>query len=175
MGTVNADTAAKAGDFLFRYMRARHRFLESAEHPSPAGQLASFIARGKQGFDEIYIEPEANPPVVLDGKAYDLFEAIIRKHYSAMPGWDRLLLAAWRNYVFSDGPLPRKPGARRAAKVASVEPPTAPAMVDSAPDSLDKRTRGVLGRNSNTTPRNSDNRSDAKPPTALPTRPPTAT
>src|ERR1700720_3905168 len=160
MGSVNANTAAKAGDFLFRYMRARHRFVETAEHPSPASQLASLIARGKQGFDEIYIEPEANPPVALDGKAYDLFEAIIRKHYSAMPGWDRLLLAAWRNYVFSDGPLPRKPGPRWAAKVASVEPPTAPAMVDSAPDSLDiKNARcawmKTRGRNSNTTPPNS--------------------
>src|SRR3984957_19063717 len=158
MGSVNADTAAKAGDFLFRYMRARHRFLESAEHPSPASQLASLIARGKQGFDEIYIEPEANPPVVLDGKAYDLFEAIIRKHYSAMPGCDRLLLAAWRNYVFSDGPLPRKPGARRAAKVASVEPPTAPAMVDSPPDSLDIENArcawmNTRGRNTKKTPR----------------------
>ena len=116
---------------------------------------------------------------MLDGKAYDVFEAIIRKHYSAMPGWDRLLLAAWRNYVFSDGPLPRKPGPRRAAKVSSVELPTTPAMVDSPPDSLDIENArcawmNTRGRNSNTTPRNSDNRSDAKLPTALPTRPPTA-
>jgi hypothetical protein len=180
MGSVNADTAAKAGDFLFRYMRARHRFLESTEHPPPAGHLAALIARGKQGFDEIYIEPEANPPVALDGKAYDLFEAIIRKHYSAMPGWDWLLLAAWRNYVFSDGPLPRKPGPRRAANVASVQLPATPAMVDSAPDSLDiKNARcawmNTRGRNSNTTPRNGNNqRSDAKLSGALPSGPPTA-
>jgi hypothetical protein len=180
MGSVNADTAAKAGDFLFRYMRARHRFLESTEHPPPAGHLAALIARGKQGFDEIYIEPEANPPVALDGKAYDLFEAIIRKHYSAMPGWDWLLLAAWRNYVFSDGPLPRKPGPRRAANVASVQLPATPAMVDSAPDSLDiKNARcawmNTRGRNSNTTPRNGNNqRSYAKLSAALPSGPPTA-
>ena len=172
MGSVNADTAAKAGDFLFRYMRARHRFLESTEHPPPAGHLAALIARGKQGFDEIYIEPEANPPVALDGKAYDLFEAIIRKHYSAMPGWDRLLLAAWRNYVFSDGPMPRKPGPRRAAKVASVEPPNTPATVDCPPDGLDIENArsawmNTRGHSSNTTPRNSDNlRSDTKPPAA---------
>ena len=168
MGKVNADRAAKVGDFLFRYMRTRHRFEERVVHPPRADLLASLIARGKQGFDEIYVEPEANPPVVLDGKADDVFEAIIRKRYSAMPGWDRLLLAAWRNYVFSDGPLPRKPGPRRAAKVTPIEPPTTPAMVDSRPEGLDIENArcawiNTRGRNSNTTPRNSD----TKPPTAV--------
>jgi hypothetical protein len=101
-----------------------------------------------------------------------VFEAIIRRHYSAMPGWDRLLLAAWRNYVFSDGPMPRKPGPRRAAKVASVEPPNTPATVDSPPDGLDIENArsawmNARGHSSNTTPRNSDNlRSDTKPPAA---------
>src|SRR6267154_3576696 len=104
MGKVNADTAAKAGDFLFRYMRARHRFEERVEHPLPAGELATLIGRGKEEFDEIYVEPGANPPVALDGKADDFFTAIIKKDYSAMPGWQPQILAAWRNYVFSDGP-----------------------------------------------------------------------
>jgi len=40
MGQVDADKAAKAGDFLFRYMRARHRFKEKVERPLPAHQLA---------------------------------------------------------------------------------------------------------------------------------------
>jgi hypothetical protein len=35
MGGVDADTAAKAGDFLFRYMRARHRKALSS-HYRPA-------------------------------------------------------------------------------------------------------------------------------------------
>ena len=113
MGKVNADTAAKAGDFLFRYMRARHRFEERVEHPLPAGELATLIGRGKEEFDEIYVEPGANPPVALDGKADDFFTAILRKNYSAMPGWEPQFLAAWRYYVLRDGPLPRKPGPRR--------------------------------------------------------------
>ena len=39
MGSVNANTAAKAGDFLFRYMRARHRFVERA------ASLAGLVTR----------------------------------------------------------------------------------------------------------------------------------
>ena len=64
-------------------------------------------------FDEIYIEPEANPPIVFDGKADDVFEAIIKKKYRAIPFFDPQLVAAWRFYVISDGPLPRRPGPRR--------------------------------------------------------------
>ena len=114
MGKVDKDTAAKVGDFLFRYMRARHRFKELVERPLPSSELATLIGLGKQEFDEIYIEPDANPPVVLDGKADDVFEAIIKKRYRAIPFWDAGLVAAWRNYVLSDGPMPRKPGLRKA-------------------------------------------------------------
>jgi hypothetical protein len=46
-------------------------------------------------FDEIYIEPDATPPVVLDGKADDVFDAIIKKRYRAIPFWDPGLVAAW--------------------------------------------------------------------------------
>ena len=63
--------------------------------------------------DEIYIEPEANPPIVFDGKADDVFEAIIKKKYRAIPFFDPQLVTAWRFYVISDGPLPRRPGPRR--------------------------------------------------------------
>jgi hypothetical protein len=55
---------------------------------------AALIERGKQEFDEIYIEPEANPPIVLDGKADDVFEAIIKKRYRAIPFWEPGLMAA---------------------------------------------------------------------------------
>jgi hypothetical protein len=44
MGKVNADRAEKVGDFLFRYMRARHRFKEKVEGPLPRSQLATLIA-----------------------------------------------------------------------------------------------------------------------------------
>jgi len=111
MGKVEKDRAEKVGDFLFRYMQARHRFKDRLERPLPSHELAALIQWGKQEFDEIYVEPDANPPIVLDGKADDVFEAIIKKRYRAIPFWDAGLVAAWRNYVLSDGPMPRKPGA----------------------------------------------------------------
>jgi hypothetical protein len=114
VGKIEKDTAAKVGDFLFRYMRARHRFKEKAEGPLPSNELATLIGLGKQEFDEIYIEPDANPPIVLDGKAGDVFDAIINKKYRAIPFFDAQLVAAWRNYVVNDGPMPKKPGSRRA-------------------------------------------------------------
>jgi hypothetical protein len=108
MTKVNAEKAAKIGDILFRYMRARHRFKDKrVEQPLPAHELVQLIARGKNDFDEIYIEPHANPPIAFDGKADDVFEALIKKKYRAIPLWDPQVVAAWRHYVISDGPLPR--------------------------------------------------------------------
>jgi hypothetical protein len=114
MGKVDKDRVEKVGDFLFRYMRARHRFKEKVEGPLPRSQLATLIGLGKQEFDEIYVEPDANPPILLDGKAGDVFDAIINKKYRAIPFWDAQLVAAWRNHVVNDGPMPRKPGPRQA-------------------------------------------------------------
>ena len=101
-------------DFLFRYMRARRRFKEKVEGPLPRSQLATLVGFGKQEFDEIYVEPEANPPIVLDGKAGDVFDAIINKQYRAIPFFDPQLVAVWRHHVVNDGPMPKKPGPRRA-------------------------------------------------------------
>jgi hypothetical protein len=114
MGNVDKDRAEQVGDLLFRYMRARRRFKEKVEGPLPRSQLATLVALGKQEFDEIYVEPEANPPIVLDGKAGDVFDALINKKYSAIPFFDPQLVAAWRNHVVNDGPMPKKPGPRRA-------------------------------------------------------------
>ena len=116
MDRLNHDKAAKLGDVLFRYMRARHRFKEKLEHPLPAHELAAFIRRGKTEFDEIYIEPEASPPIVFDGKADEVFDAIIKKRYRAIPFFDPELVAAWRHHVISDGPMPRRPGPGRLRK-----------------------------------------------------------
>ena len=113
MHRLNQDKAAKIGDVLFRYMRARHRFKEKVEHPLAAHELAALIGSGKTEFDEVYIEPEASPPIVYDGKADDVFEAIIRKKYRAIPFFEPELVGAWRHYVISDGPMPRRPGPRR--------------------------------------------------------------
>src|SRR4051794_20304840 len=123
MGKIDKEGAEKVGDFLFRYMRARHRFKDRLERPLPSHELALLIGRGKQEFDEIYIEPDANPPIVLDGKADDVFDAIINKKYPAIPFCDPQLVAAWRNYVVNDGPMPRKPGSRRSAGDAQAPTP----------------------------------------------------
>jgi hypothetical protein len=132
MSKVDSTQAGKVGDVLFRYMRARHHFKERVEHPMPAHELAALIGRGKREFDEIYIEPETNPPILLDGKADDVFAAIVNKKYRAIAFCDPRIVAAWRHYVISDGPLPREPSPRRsAAKPPSVEPPTAPMAPDS--------------------------------------------
>jgi len=121
MGDLDKDKAAKIGDVLFRYMRARHRFKDKVERPLPSHELAALLHGGKTEFDEIYVEPDTSPPIVLDGKADDVFNAIINKKYRSIPFFDPELVAAWRHYVISDGPLPRKPGPRRASKVAPVE------------------------------------------------------
>ena len=113
MGNVDKNKAEKVGDFLFRYMQARHRFKDKLERPLPSHELATLIQRGKQEFDEIYVEPDANPPIVLDGKADDVFDAIINKKYRAILVFDPQLVAAWRNYVVNDGPMPRKLGLRK--------------------------------------------------------------
>ena len=109
MVNVASDKVARTGDFLFRYMRARHLLNQRVERPLPAHELVALILRGKQEFDEIYIEPDSNPPVVLDGKANDFFAAIIKKNYSAMPSYEPQVLSGWRMYVLRDGPMPRSP------------------------------------------------------------------
>jgi hypothetical protein len=112
MPKIESEKAAKAGHVLFRYMRARHRFKNNVEPPLPAHELAELIGGGKEEFDEVYIEPAATPPIVFDGKADDVFEAVIKKKYRAIAFWDAQLIAAWRHYVISDGPLPPRPESR---------------------------------------------------------------
>lgn len=60
---------------------------------------------------------------MLDGKADDVYAALIKKKYRAIPFWDPQLVAAWSHHVISNGPLPLRPGPRRSPK--PVEPPEA--------------------------------------------------
>ena len=86
MRKLDAEKAAKVGDLLFRYMRARHRFKSAlVEPPLPAHELAQLIAGGKCEFDAVYMELDANPPIAFDGKADDVFEALIKKKNRAIP------------------------------------------------------------------------------------------
>jgi hypothetical protein len=109
MTKISAERAAKIGDILFRYMRARYHFKDRlVEQPLAAHELSQLIASGKNDFDEIYLEPHANPPIAFDGKADDVFDALLKKKYRAIAFWDPKVVAAWRHYVISDGPLPRR-------------------------------------------------------------------
>ena len=104
---VNVDKAAKAGDFLFRYMFARYRCKHRAEPPRPPTRLADMMKQGKRAFDGIYVEPAAHPtPIAGDDKHPDFFAAIVRRDNDAMPGLADL--AYWRNYVHFNGPIPRR-------------------------------------------------------------------
>jgi hypothetical protein len=64
------------------------------------------MEQGRRAFDEIYVEPEANPPIVRDDKHNDFFGAIINRDNGAMPGLADL--AYWRNYVHFNGPIPQR-------------------------------------------------------------------
>jgi hypothetical protein len=160
MGKLNADRAAKLGDLLFRYMRARHCFKnERVERPLPAHELAVLLGSEKTEFDEIYVEPDANPPIVFDGKADDVFDALINKQYRAIPFFDPHLVAAWRHYVINNGPMPRRPGPTRSSELAFVNGPSSRARAEQhAHVDLDLENARCAwanrsGCNSNTTPR----------------------
>jgi hypothetical protein len=49
-------------------MRARHRVKGTGWATLPARELVALIADGKREFDEIYVEPDSKPPLVLDGR-----------------------------------------------------------------------------------------------------------
>jgi hypothetical protein len=132
MSKVDSTQAGKVGDVLFRYMRARHHFKERVEHPMPAHELAALIGRGKREFDEIYIEPETNPPILLDGKADDVFAAIVNKKYRAIAFCDPRIVAAWRHYVSATALCResrvlagRPPSPRRSSRLPRPWPPIA--------------------------------------------------
>jgi hypothetical protein len=117
MPKVEPEKVAKTADVLFRYMRVRHRFADDVDDPLPAHELAALLGQGKTEFDEVYVDLDASPPIVLDGKADEVFEAIIKKRHRTLPFWQPELLAAWRYYVISDGPLPQNPRSRRSSSV----------------------------------------------------------
>ena len=109
MGKVDKDGAAKAGDFLYRYMWARRRCVGATP---PGNRLAQLSEWGRREFDGIDIEPDANPPTVRDSQYPAFFAAIIKQDDTATPG--QADLAAWRGYVLNNGPLPKRPAAEPA-------------------------------------------------------------
>src|SRR5207253_4280377 len=107
MHQVDRATAVKSGDFLYRYMWARHRCCRAA---TPDIRLAQQIASGRREFDGIEIEPEETPQVVRDNKHPEFFAAIIELDDAAMPDLEDLL--AWRVYVLDNGAPPKTPAAK---------------------------------------------------------------
>jgi hypothetical protein len=106
MARVEKDKAAEVGDFLSRYMSARCRCVGATAQRGGIG-LAYLLQHGVRRFDEIHVEPEANPPIVQDGKHDAFFRAIIKRDDVAMPGLPDL--AGWRNYVHNSGTVPQRP------------------------------------------------------------------
>jgi len=109
MPQIDRDTAAKSGDFLYRYMWARRRCCRAAV---PDNRLRHLIEAGHREFDGIEIEPHQSPPVVQDNKHPEFFAAIIELDDRAMPDLEDLL--AWRAYVLDNGALPKRPAAASA-------------------------------------------------------------
>jgi hypothetical protein len=109
MQQIDRDTAAKSGDFLYRYMWARRRCCRAA---APDNRLGHLIEAGKREFDGIAIEPEESPPVLRDNKHPEFFAAMVELDDAAMPDLEDLL--AWRAYVLDNGALPKRPAAESA-------------------------------------------------------------
>ena len=98
--------AAKVGGFLWRYMWARYRCMGGQPPPSER-RLVQQIEDGVEDFaGEIVIEADAWPPITNDARHHDLLCAIVKRDDTAMPGL--VDLAEWRNFVFNNGPIPRR-------------------------------------------------------------------
>ena len=106
MGKVDKSKAAKAGDFLYRYLWMRHR-CTGAPVPSDAAWLAYLIEWGKKRFDNVYVEPDESPPIVWDNQQPAFFLAMVNMNYEATPR--PADLAAWRTYVLYNSPPPERP------------------------------------------------------------------
>ena len=106
MGKVDKDKAAKTGDFLFRYMWARHR-CAGAPAPADAAWLAYLIEWGNTKFDNVYIDPDVSPPIVWDNEHPAFFSAMVSMDHGTMPR--PADLAAWRSYVLYNSLPPERP------------------------------------------------------------------
>jgi hypothetical protein len=117
VGKVDQDKAAKAGDFLYRYMWTRHR-CTGAPAPADVAWLAYLIEWGKKRFDNVYVEPDESPPIVWDNKQPAFFSAMVnmqhelRGHAAAGPSCRVADVCALQQP--STRKAPRKPRARGA-------------------------------------------------------------
>jgi hypothetical protein len=102
---------ASAAVFLYRYLlaRAQYRSVDPAVQRLSEADLACHIGRQRREFDEIVVNPEADPPITNDAKHHDFFDAIVNKR-GTVPDMTAPELAAYRSYVRNgDAPPPSKP------------------------------------------------------------------
>jgi hypothetical protein len=103
--------AASAAALLYRYLlaRARYRSVDPAVQRLSQADLACHIDRQRREFDEIVVNPEADPPITNDAKHHDFFDAIVNKR-GAIRDMTARELAAYRSYVRNgDAPPLSKP------------------------------------------------------------------
>src|ERR1700730_8094475 len=73
--------AASAAAFLYRYLlaRARYRSVDLAVRRLSEADLACHLGGKRREFDEVVVNPEADPPITNDAKHRDFFHAIVNK------------------------------------------------------------------------------------------------
>ena len=131
MDTADGGKAARAREFLYRYMWARRRCVGAA---APGNRLAQLIEWGSREFDGIDIDLNADPPVVRDSLYPAFFLAMLREDDTAMPETEAV--GEWREYVLYNGPLPKRPG----------PPPAFPIRTRRRGAAADAAAYGVAGR-----------------------------
>ena len=116
---------------LLNPRRLTWRWMPKGGAPSTATNLRARHVGLPKTCQRIDIEPDANPPIVRDSQHPAFFAAIIKQDDTAMPR--QVDLAAWRDYVLHNGPLPKRPAAEPAFPIRTrqreglrKEPPPAP-------------------------------------------------
>jgi len=105
---VNSARAERIGDLLRRYMWARSRCVGGDPPPGPLSQLVSQLQWSPCEFDGVRVELNLEPPIVWDRDQPDFFNAMMERDSGRLPELEDL--AQWRDYVHSNGPMPREPG-----------------------------------------------------------------
>jgi hypothetical protein len=92
--------AASAAAFLYRYLlaRAEYRSVDPAVQRLSEADLVCHIGRKRREFDEIVVNPQADPPITNDAKHHGFFDAIVNKRGTVIDMTAREL-AAYRSYV----------------------------------------------------------------------------
>ena len=108
MEQMNRARAERVSELLRRYMWARSRCFGGQAPALPLSELAGRLQWGPCEFDGVRVELNLEPPIVWDREQPAFFRAIIEFDDRATPELDEV--GDWRNYVHSNGPMPRDRG-----------------------------------------------------------------